>query len=311
MNVYGQLGDTTTSDRDEPVNVFWLASTPSAVSAGGNHSCALNTDGGVKCWGQNAYGQLGDNSTTQRTAPVNVSGLANGVASISAGWSNNCAMMSGGGVKCWGYNGDGQLGDGTTTNRDEPVDVLAPRLIYRSAAIRDGWVLESTENSNAGGSRNATANLVVGDNPNDKQYRSILHFNTNAMPDNAVILKVTLKIRLIGISGTDPFTTHGQLRADIKEGAFGANALENSDFEAAASRGNIGHFTLFGASTDWYKIALGSENFQYVNMVGVTQFRIRFAIGDNDDNSADYIEFYSGEAVNANRPQLIIEYVVP
>ncbi len=311
-NNFGQLGDTTTFERDEPVNVFWLASVPAAVSAGGNHTCALNTDGGVKCWGQNAYGQLGDNTNDQRTAPVNVSGLANGVASISAGWSGNCARMSGGGAKCWGYNGDGQLGDGTTTNRDEPVDVLAPRLAFRSAAVRDGWTLESTENSGVGGSRNTDANLIVGDNANDKQYRSLLYFNTNTMPDNAIILKVTLKIRLLAITGTDPFTTHGQLRADINEGVFGGGTLENSDFEAAASQSNIGNFTLIGGTTDWYKIAIGAANFQYINLVGVTQFRLLFATDDNDDTSADFIEFYSGEAAaSADRPQLFIEYVLP
>lgn len=312
-NFYGQLGDTTTGNHTSPVNVFWLASTPSAISAGGNHTCALNTDGGVKCWGWNFYGQLGDDSTDQRTAPVEVNGLAGGVSAISTGHIHSCALMAaGGGVKCWGYNADGQLGDGTNTDSHIPVDVVSPRLTFRSVAGRDGWVLESTENSNEGGSLNSDGNLVAGDNASDRQYRSFLYFNTGGLPDNATILSVTLKIRLLRITGTDPFTTHGQLLADINTGSFGAGALEVEDFQAVASRNNIGHFTLVSGSADWYKITMGAGNFVYINLTGVTQFRLRFATGDNDDLSADYLTFYSGDSVTASsRPTLIIEYYVP
>lgn len=310
-NFFGQLGDTTTLQRTEPVNVFWLGSAPAAISAGGNHTCALNTDGGVNCWGSNTNGQLGDGTTDQHKAPVAVTGLSSGVALVSSGYIHTCAVMDPGGVKCWGYNGDGQLGIGTTNDSHTPVNVVAPRLTIRSTAGRDGWVLESSENSSVGGSLTTDGNLRVGDDNSDRQYRSLLYFNTALLPDNAILLKVTLKIRSSDITGTDPFTTHGQLRADIKEGTFGEGVLENGDFQAAASLNNTGNFSLFGASLDWYKIALGAAKFQYVNLTGVTQFRLRFATGDNDDAGADYMEFYSGEAAVANRPQLIIEYVLP
>jgi hypothetical protein len=96
-----------------------------AIAVGGTHSCALTTAGAVRCWGDNYYGQLGDGSTTQRTTPVAVSGLGSGVAAIAAGQSSGhtCALTTAGAAHCWGYNTNGQLGDGSTTNRLTPVAV--------------------------------------------------------------------------------------------------------------------------------------------------------------------------------------------
>ncbi len=122
-NDSGQLGDNTTTERHTPVDVVGLASGVIQIAAGGYHTCALTGGGGVKCWGANPFGELGDNTTTDRHTPVDVTGLASGVTQVATDDTHTCALTAAGGVKCWGWNVGGELGDGTTTERDAPVDV--------------------------------------------------------------------------------------------------------------------------------------------------------------------------------------------
>jgi alpha-tubulin suppressor-like RCC1 family protein len=121
-NSAGELGNGATAESDVPVNVSGLSSGISAISAGGFHACALTTSGGVQCWGANAAGQLGNGTNTSSDVPVDVSGLTSGVKAISAGYMHTCALTSSRGVKCWGLNTDGELGDGTTTESNVPVE---------------------------------------------------------------------------------------------------------------------------------------------------------------------------------------------
>jgi alpha-tubulin suppressor-like RCC1 family protein len=123
-NGYGQIGVNTSALRLAPVSVQGLSEEIDAITGGGLHTCVLTSAGGVKCWGNNKYGQLGDGSTYDRLTPVDVTGLSSGVTSISTGGFHSCAAMSGGGVKCWGENTWGYLGDGTMIQREVPVDVV-------------------------------------------------------------------------------------------------------------------------------------------------------------------------------------------
>lgn len=133
-NSNGQLGDSTTTLRSKPVAVAGLVGGAADIAAGDFHSCALNGAGGVQCWGWNNFGQLGDNSATSRSQPVPVARLTSGVVAIAAGAFHTCALTAAGGVQCWGGNGQGQLGDNSTTTRLAPVAVIGLSGVVAIAA---------------------------------------------------------------------------------------------------------------------------------------------------------------------------------
>jgi len=151
-NEFGQLGDSTTLQRTTPVQVEALASDVSSASAGGNHTCALKTDGTLWCWGQNRSGQLGLGDTRNRSTPTEVTALGSGVVAVFGGAEHTCAVKmeeSGQSLYCWGLNGQGQLGLGDTHNRTTPeridfddlgtgVSVVSLGAAHTCAAKSDG-----------------------------------------------------------------------------------------------------------------------------------------------------------------------------
>jgi len=127
-NQFGQLGNDTFDDRSTPVAVVAPAGvTLSNLVSGPNHSCAQGSDGNAYCWGWNFFGQLGNNTNTDYKTPVAVQ-QPTGVklSTLRAGSVFTCALGDNGKVYCWGSNANGQLGDGTTTQRNLPAEVLAP-----------------------------------------------------------------------------------------------------------------------------------------------------------------------------------------
>lgn len=122
-NDNGQLGDNSTINRGRPVDVVGLTSGVATVAAGGFHSCAMTTEGGLKCWGQGGAGQLGDGGTVDRLTPVAVTGRAANTAGVHAGGRHTCAETTTGVLQCWGYNNYGQVGNASVTNRLTPADI--------------------------------------------------------------------------------------------------------------------------------------------------------------------------------------------
>jgi len=126
LNNYGQLGRGTTGGQSAvPAEVFGgLEFT--TVSPGQDHTCAVTVDGDAYCWGRNVYGQLG-NGAAGADQGTNTPTLVTGglvFRFVGTGSSFSCGLTIDDEVYCWGYNGHGELGDGTTTNRSEPVLVL-------------------------------------------------------------------------------------------------------------------------------------------------------------------------------------------
>ena len=195
------------------------------------------------------------------------------------------------------------------------LDLSSHRVLtssFKSSGAHDGWVLESDESSESGGSLNKTAStILVGDDNRDRQYRGILSFNTAALPDSALITSARLDVRRQGFVGTDPFTTHGNLLFDLCSGTFNRGlALQLADFNAAPTSG--ASQGIFDPSTSvWYAAPLTGSNLRLINRYGVTQFRLRYSLDDDDDMSADQLKLFSGEAADSNRPRLTITYFVP
>jgi alpha-tubulin suppressor-like RCC1 family protein len=127
-DLFGQLGDGTNAATDVPTPIDAPPGvTFTAVSAGGDHSLALASNGQVYAWGANTYGQLGDGTTTDRTRPTPVAtpaGLT--FTGIAAGTGHSLAVDSDGGVYSWGFDGSGQLGLGSTTDSALPQPVTMP-----------------------------------------------------------------------------------------------------------------------------------------------------------------------------------------
>ena len=150
LNQYGQLGNNTTTNSRSPIAVQ-AAGTPLAgktivqVAAGADHSLALDSDGALYAWGSNAYGQLGNGTTTNSSVPVAVKIAGTPLAGktiiqIVAGANHNMVLTSDGAVYTWGWNYHGQLGNNTKTNSNTIVAVqtigtpLAGKKIVKIAA---------------------------------------------------------------------------------------------------------------------------------------------------------------------------------
>jgi len=123
-NGSGRLGDGTITDRSSPVSVIGGFQDWVQISAGGAHSAALRAGGSAWSWGRNLYGQLGDNSNTNRSSPVSVIGGFDDWVQISAGTYHTIALRANGSAWAWGSNANGRLGDHSTTNRSSPVSVV-------------------------------------------------------------------------------------------------------------------------------------------------------------------------------------------
>ena len=104
------------------------------IIAGALNYCVLLADSTIKCWGENAYGQLGNGTTTNSSSPVTVSGISNATDLTANGHlvqnrGVTCALLSDKGAKCWGANGQGQAGSGSTST-NSPYSLTTPTLLH-------------------------------------------------------------------------------------------------------------------------------------------------------------------------------------
>ena len=195
------------------------------------------------------------------------------------------------------------VGDHRTTHGDV-------HLRRRRRRLRAG----GHETSNTGGSTSSSTStnsaLRAGDATSDRQYKSIVSFDTSAIPDGATIISATLRLKRGTVSGTSPFSTHGACRVDLQTGDIsGASALQTSDFQAAMTIVQAATLSNADSNGAWSEGGLNSAGLAAINKSGRTQLRIAFATDDNDDGKNDFIGYYSGDdSKAANRPQLVVVY---
>jgi alpha-tubulin suppressor-like RCC1 family protein len=124
FNGQGRLGDNTVSNRSSPVSVVGSFTDWCQVSAGGNHSLGVRTNGTAWAWGDNTLGKLGDNTVVSKSSPVSVIGGFTDWCQVSAGTYHSVAVRQSGTAWAWGRNYRGVIGDNTCVNKSSPVSVV-------------------------------------------------------------------------------------------------------------------------------------------------------------------------------------------
>lgn len=136
-NSSGQLGDNTATSRSSPVQTISSGSAWLSVSCGYAHTAAVKTDGTMWTWGLNTAGQLGDNSVTSRSSPVQTMTLSTNWTAVSCGYRHTAGIKSDATLWLWGSNTAGQLGDNSVTLRSSPVQTVAGGSTYQSVSCGD------------------------------------------------------------------------------------------------------------------------------------------------------------------------------
>ena len=133
----GQLGDNTVTARSSPVQTVAFSNNWKQVSCGQFHASAIKTDGTLWCWGNNNGGQLGDNTVTARSSPVQTVAFGNNWKQVSCRQSFTAAIKTDGTLWMWGANAAGQLGDNTTISRSSPVQTIAFGTTWKQVGLGD------------------------------------------------------------------------------------------------------------------------------------------------------------------------------
>ena len=134
-NSWGQLGDNTTTPKSSPVQTVAGGTNWKQASNSYNFTAAIKTDGTLWTWGYNASGQLGDNTRTNTLSPIQTIAGGTNWVEVAAGYRYTAAIKTDGTLWLWGYNGSGQLGDNTITDKSSPIQTVAGGNSWKQVAV--------------------------------------------------------------------------------------------------------------------------------------------------------------------------------
>ena len=157
-NNYGGLGDNTTVSKSSPVTTVAGGTNWKQVSGGQYHTAAIKTDGTLWTWGYNGYGNLGDNTTVDKSSPVTTVAGGTNWKQVACGYRHVAAIKTDGTLWTWGYNGIGALGDNSTVDKSSPITTVAGGTNwkqvsggqYHTAAIKTDGTLWTWGSNNVG-----------------------------------------------------------------------------------------------------------------------------------------------------------------
>jgi len=245
-----------------------------------------------------------DGATALAQVPLDASGVA-AYTTSALGVGSHAITAS--------YGGDATFA--TSSGAATQVVNADAVVTLTSIAAQDGWVLESSETSGVGGSLDSNAGntsaLRVGDDRTRHQYKTVVSFDTSSIPDGATIVSAKLRLLRGTVSGTSPFSTFGTCWVDVRSGSgfSGSTALETGDFQAAATAVQAAAMSNPTSNGTWSEGNLDASGLGAIDKTATTQLRIYFSLDDNNNSTADYIGFYSGDSSSsANRPQLVVTY---
>jgi alpha-tubulin suppressor-like RCC1 family protein len=157
-NTHGQLGDNTTAHRSSPIQTVAGGTNWKSVAGGSYHTVAIKTDGTLWLWGRNNFGQLGDNSITHISSPIQTVAGGTNWKLVANRFDHTAAIKTDGTLWTWGYNISGQLGDNTVANKSSPIQTVSGgtnwKLVaggaYHTATIKTDGTLWTWGRNNFG-----------------------------------------------------------------------------------------------------------------------------------------------------------------